>query len=105
VSEGPKILGIDEDRAAQAQIAQAFNKANLFYRFVTDRKKVLGGIRQLKPDLLMVRGDVGGDLASWVFEALASDVAMAALPIVLLRDDPADAPFVAGLRTGGGALM
>ncbi|MBK7863352.1 MAG: response regulator [Archangiaceae bacterium] len=99
-SQGPKILAIDEDRAFQASAAQSFNQFGLFYRFVTDRQKTLGGIRQLKPDLLMVRGDVTAELPQFVFEALATDVSLASLPIVLLCDDVQDAIFTAGLRTG-----
>ncbi len=97
---GPKILAIDEDRAFQASAAQSFNQFGLFYRFLTDRKKMTGGIKQLQPDLLVVRGDVTAELPQYVFETLSGDVSIAGLPIVLLCDDTSDAIFTAGLRTG-----
>lgn len=100
MSAGPKILAVDEDRAFQAAAARSFNQFGLFYRFLTERKKVLGGIKQLKPDLLVVRGDVTAELPQFVFETLAADVSLAPLPIVLLCDDTSDSIFTAGLRTG-----
>ncbi len=100
MTTGPKILAIDEDRAFQASAAQSFNQFGLFYRFLTDKKKVVGGIKQLKPDLLVVRGDVTAELPQFVFEKLSEDVTLASLPIVLLCDDTSDAIFTAGLRSG-----
>lgn len=100
MSTGPKILAIDEDRAFQASAAQSFNQFGLFYRFLTDRKKLVGGIKQLKPDLLLVRGDVTAELPQFVFETLAADASLTRLPIVLLCDDTADSIFTGGLRSG-----
>jgi DNA-binding response OmpR family regulator len=105
MSEGPKILAVDEDRALQVAAATVFNQANLFYRFVTDRKKAVGGIKQLKPDLLILRGDVSSDLVTFVLEQLAADVSLATVPIALLCDDVSDAAFVAGLRSGVVAMF
>src|SRR5581483_5766521 len=95
--EGPKILAVDEDRALQVAAATVFNQAGVHYRFVTDRKKALGGIKQLKPDLLLLRGNVNTELVTSVLEQVAADVSLANLPIALLCDDVAEAPFVAGL--------
>ena len=100
MTTGPKILAIDEDRAFQATAAQSFNQFGLFYRFLTDKKKVVGGIKQLKPDLLVVRGDVTADLPQFVFEQLSGDVSLSALPLVLLCEDTSDAIFTGGLRSG-----
>jgi DNA-binding response OmpR family regulator len=100
MSQGPKILAIDEDRAFQASAAQSFNQFGLFYRFVTDRQKTLGGIQKLKPDLLIVRGDVTAELPQFVFETLCADVSLNRLPIMLLCDDTQDTIFTAGLRSG-----
>lgn len=105
MGDGLKILGIGDDRAFQAQVAQAFNHAGLFYRFVTDRKKVLSGARQLKPELLMVHGDVDAEIVGVVLEQLSADVTLSTLPIILFTDDTTDAPFVAGLRTGVVGLL
>jgi DNA-binding response OmpR family regulator len=98
--EAPKILAVDEDRALQVAAATVFNQGNLYYRFVTDRKKAVGGIKQLHPDLLILRGNVSSELVSYVLEQVASDVSLAPLPIALLCDDVSEAPFVAGLRSG-----
>jgi DNA-binding response OmpR family regulator len=100
MNEGPKILAVDEDRALQVAAATVFNQAGVHYRFVTDRKKAVGGIKQLKPDLLLVRGNVNTELVSSVLEQVAGDVSLAGLPIALLCDDVTEAPFVAGLRSG-----
>ena len=105
MSEGPKILAIDEDRALQVAAATVFNQAGVFYRFVTDRKKAVGGIKQLKPDLVILRGNVSSELVSYVLEQVAADVSLAAMPMALLCDDVSEAPFVAGLRAGVVAMF
>ncbi|MCC6334189.1 MAG: response regulator [Myxococcales bacterium] len=101
----PVILGIDEDRATQAAIARAFNEAGVFYRFITDRKKLHGGLSQLKPDLLLVFGELSSDFSIHVLDTLAQDVTWAARPVMVVCRDTADAPFVSGLRTGVVALL
>ncbi|MBL9036939.1 MAG: response regulator [Archangium sp.] len=101
----PVILGIDEDRPAQGGIAQAFNQQGVFYRFVTDRRKVGGGIRQLKPDLLIVFGDMASDFVIQVLDKVSTDAATSGLPIVCVSNDLSDAPFVSGLRTGVVAVI
>lgn len=101
----PVILGIDEDRAAQGLVAQTFNAHGLFYRFITDRRKVAGGVKQLKPDLLVVFGELASDFVIQVLDALAQDVAHAQLPVVVVCADTSDTPFVAGLRSGVVSLL
>jgi DNA-binding response OmpR family regulator len=101
----PVVLGIDEDRHAQGPIAKAFNDAGLFYRFITDRKKLAGGLQQLKPDLLVVFGELSSDFAIHVLDTLAQDVTWAPRPVVMVCNDTSDAPFVAGMRTGVVALL
>jgi CheY-like chemotaxis protein len=101
----PAILGIDEDRANQGRLAQAFNSQGLFYRFITDRKKVQGGLKQLNPDVLMVFGELSSDFVIQVLDAVAADVSTAALPIVVVAKDVSDAQFVSGLRTNVVALF
>lgn len=101
----PVVLGIDEDRAAQVPIAKAFNDAGVFYRFITDRKKLAGGLKQLKPDLLLVFGELSSDFVIHVLDTLAQDVTWAPRPVIVVCRDTADAPFVAGLRTGVVALL
>jgi DNA-binding response OmpR family regulator len=101
----PVILGVDEDRSAQGAIARAFNDANVFYRFITDRRKLTGGLRQLNPDLLLVFGELSSDFSIYLLDTLAQDVTWAARPVVVVCRDTTDAPFVSGLRTGVVALL
>ncbi len=101
----PVILGIDEDRASQGRIAESFNKQGVFYRFITDRKKVAGGLRQISPDLLMVTGDLSSDFVIQVLDAVAADPTAANLPVVIVSKDTSDAPFVSGLRSGVVAII
>ncbi|MHB8875516.1 MAG: response regulator [Myxococcaceae bacterium] len=100
MSDAPKILCVDEDRAHQAPVAEAFNQAGFFYRFVSDRKKALGGLRQLRPDLLLLHGEVRSGLVEDVLAAAGSDPRFASLPIALLCSDTTDAVFLSGLRGG-----
>jgi CheY-like chemotaxis protein len=102
---GPVVLGIDEDRAAQTAIAQAFNEQGVFYRFVTDRRKVAGGIKQLKPHLILVFGELESDFVIQVLDVLSSDVGSAQRPVVIVSSDTSDAPFVQGMRTGVVSLL
>jgi DNA-binding response OmpR family regulator len=101
----PVILAIDEDRANQSKLAQGFNAQGLFYRFITDRKKVQGGIKQLTPDILMVFGELSSDFDIQVLDAVAADVSSASLPIIVVAGDVSDAQFVTGLRTNVVALF
>ncbi len=101
----PVILGIDENRDAQTAIAPLFNEQGLFYRFVTDRRKVSGGIKQLKPEMLVIFGELDSDFVIQVLDALSSDVASARYPVVIVSKDVADAPFVQGMRTGVVAVL
>lgn len=96
----PVILGIDENREAQTAIAQLFNDQGIFYRFVTDRRKVSGGVKQLNPDMLVVFGELDSDFVIQVLDALSSDVASARMPVVIVAREVGDAAFVQGLRTG-----
>jgi DNA-binding response OmpR family regulator len=95
----PVILGIDEDRTNQGKLAQAFNAQGLFYRFITDRKKLQGGIKQLTPDILVVFGELSSDFVIQVLDAVAADVSSSTLPIIVVSGDVSDAQFVHGLRT------
>jgi len=101
----PIILGVDSERSAQSKVAQLFNGAGVFYRFVTDRKKVPGGIRQLNPDLLVLFGEPGSDFVIQVLDGLAQDVGHSGLPVVLVAEDTQDASFVTGLRSGVVAVV
>lgn len=103
--KAPIILGIDEDRGAQTAIAQAFNEQGIFYRFVTDRRKVTGGIQQLKPHLLLVFGELESDFVIQVLDALSSDVGSAQRPVVVVCSDTSDSGFVQGMRTGVVGLL
>lgn len=99
------VLGIDSERSAQGAIAAALNQAGLTYRFISDRKKVIGGCTQLKPDLVMLFADLGSELATAVLETLAGDVTFGKLPVVVVTREVADAPFIRGMCTGVVALM
>ncbi len=101
----PIVLGIDEDRGAQTAIAQAFNEQGIFYRFVTDRRKVTGGIKQLKPHLLVVYGELESDFVIQVLDALSSDSSSAQRPVIVVCSDTSDAAFVHGMRTGVVGLL
>lgn len=101
----PIILAIDEDRANQGKLAQAFNAQGLFYRFITDRRKIQGGIKQLSPDILMVFGELSSDFVIQALDAVASDVSTATLPIIIVAGDISDSQFVTGLRTNVVALF
>lgn len=99
-STGPKLLAIDEDRAAQAQVAAAFNDAGVFYRFISARAKVLGALKQIKPDALLVFAEIQSPLCEEILTSISTDVAHARLPVIVVCRDLGDSPFVAGLRTG-----
>jgi DNA-binding response OmpR family regulator len=101
----PVILAVDEDRPNQSKLAAAFNAEGLYYRFITDRAKVQGGIRQLKPDVLMVFGELTQDFTIKVLDTIASDVSSSALPIVLISNDASDSQFVSGFRTNVVAIF
>lgn len=104
-ASGPVVLGIDENRTAQAAIAQAFNEQGVFYRFITDRRKVSGGLKQLRPHLLVVFGELESDFVIQVLDTLSSDVTYAQHPVIIVGNETTDAPFVQGLRTGVVALL
>ncbi len=101
----PVILGVDEDRGAQMAIAQAFNEQGTFYRFVTDRRKVAGGLKQMRPHLIIVFGELESDFVIQVLDSLSSDVTSAQRPVVIVSSDTADAPFVQGMRSGVVAML
>ncbi len=100
MTDGPKILGIDLDKTAQVPIAKAFNQAGLFYRFISDPKKLGGALNQLKPAMIVLFEDIGSELVDSVLEAVSGDVQWAHLPIVVIANDVEDRTFVLGLRTG-----
>ena len=77
----PVILGVDEDRTAQTAIAQAFNEQGVFYRFVTDRRKVSGGLKQLRPHLLLVFGELESDFVIQVLDTVSSNTTSTQQPI------------------------
>lgn len=101
----PVVLGVDEDRAAQVPIAKAFNDEGVFYRFITDRKKVGGALKQMKPDVLLVFGELSSDFVIHVLDTLAQDVTWAPRPVLVVAKDTSDAPFIGGLRTGVVGLL
>jgi DNA-binding response OmpR family regulator len=96
----PVVLGVDEDRAAQSAIAQVFNQQGVTYRFVTDRRKVVSGAKQLEADLLVVFGELASDFVIQVLDSLSQDVSASSRPVVVVCEDVADASFVQGFRTG-----
>ena len=104
-SGAPVVLGITEDRDAQPAIAKAFNELGVFYRFISDRQKVRGGLASLKPSLLVIFGELASDFVIQVLDTLSSDVDSARLPVVVVAADVRDAPFVAGFRSGVVALL
>lgn len=105
MSEGPKILGVDTDRTAQAAVAKQFNAAGVFYRFISEPKKALGAIRQLQPELIVLFAEIGSPVCDELLDALNTDVALAHLPIVVIAEDIGDRTFVVGLRTGIVAVL
>ncbi|MFO0596331.1 MAG: response regulator [Myxococcaceae bacterium] len=96
----PVVLGIDENRAVQTGIAQAFNEQGLFYRFITDRRKVSGGLKQLRPHLIVLFAELESDFAIQVLDTLATDVEYSQRPVLIISNEVTDAAFVQGLRTG-----
>lgn len=100
MGDGPKILGIDLDKAGQPAIAKAFNQAGLFYRFISDPKKLRGALAQLKPSMIVLFGEVGSEPVDSVLDVVATDVEFTGLPVVLIAADSEDRSFVLGLRTG-----
>ncbi len=95
----PIVLGVDENRTAQAALAPVLSGTELTYRFITDRRKVLGGCAQLKPDVLLVFGELSSDFVIAVLDALASDSRFATLPVIVVCADLGDTAFVHGMRT------
>jgi two-component system, cell cycle response regulator DivK len=96
----PIILGIDENREHQLLVAQTFNERGIFYRFISDRKKLLGGIKQLNPNLLLICGELSADFVIQCIDTISHSVEYAALPVVVISHDASDAQFVHGFRTG-----
>ncbi len=101
----PIILAIDEDRATQSVIAPLFNAQGLTYRFITDRRKLSGGLKQLNPDLLVVVGELTQDFVIQVLDTLSLDLAFSTRPVVVVCQDQTDAPLVKGFRSGVVALL
>lgn len=101
----PTILGVDADRDGQVAIAKIFNEQGVTYRFVTEPRKVKPGIRQLKPDLLLLFGELQDDFVIQSLDAMSHDVAAASLPVVVSCKDVSGAAFVSGFRTGVVALL
>jgi CheY-like chemotaxis protein len=104
MSEGPRILGIDVDKMAQIATAKAFIQAGFHYRFISDAKKLIGALHQLKPALVVVFDDINSELTNNALDAVAGDVDWAHLPMAVIAKDVVDKPFVQGLRTGVVAL-
>ena len=100
MSDGPRILGIDLDKGAHVPIAKAFNQVGLFYRFISDLKKLLGALNQLKPSMIVLFDEIGSDLVNGVLDVVSADVEWAHLPIIVIANDVTDRTFVLGLRTG-----
>ncbi len=105
MNDGPKILGIDLDKTAHVPIAKAFNQSGLFYRFISDPKKLLGALNQLKPTMIVLFDEIGSDLVNGVLDVVSADVEWAHLPVVLISNDVTDRTFVLGLRTGVVAVL
>ena len=101
----PIVLGVDRDRDGQVAVAKVFNEQGVTYRFITDPRKISGGIRQLKPDLLMVFGEFRDEFVIRVLDALSQDVSATALPVVVCAKDVGEARFVASFRTGVVGLL
>ena len=96
----PIVLGVDADRDGQVAIGKVFNDRGVTYRFVTDPRKVKAGVRQLKPDLLVVFGELSQDFVIHVLDAVSQDVEASALPVLVVCADQADASLVVGFRSG-----
>ena len=97
---GPlRLLAIDPDRARQAAVGPAFTRKGHLWRFVSDPRKAVAGARQINPNLVVVFGALGSEVAEATLDSLTSDVTWATAPVVLVCEDLADAQFVVGLRT------
>jgi CheY-like chemotaxis protein len=97
----PTILAVDPDPATQKALAQAFNRSGAFLlRYISDAKKTAGGLRQLRPDLLLVHAELSSLVMEDVFRAIASLPMFAALPVVLLCQEEMDRQLLAQFRTG-----
>lgn len=101
----PIILAVDEDRANQSIIAPQFNLQGHTYRFITDRRKLSGGLKQLNPDLLIVVGELTSDFVIQVLDTLALDLTYSTRPVIVICRDQADAQFVKGFRSGVIAML
>jgi DNA-binding response OmpR family regulator len=99
------VLAVDEDRGNQAAIAQAFNQQGVTYRFITDRRKFAGGLKQLDPGLIMVFGELNSDFAIQVLDTLNVDVTFSTRPVVVVCEDQSAQAFVKGFRSGVVALL
>lgn len=105
MTDSLRILAIDSDRARQGSIAPAANARGVTYRFLPDPKKAPVGIKQLKPDLLLIFAELHSDFTRDVLESLGTDVTFAKLPIVVVASDVSEQHFVANLRTRVVALF
>ncbi len=99
-SERPIILGVEENRDSQVSVAEMLNGAGLFYRFVTDRRKLPSGVNQLKPDVIFLYGETQDEFVGQMLEVIAADSTMSQLPVVLVSFDFSDAAFTYGFRRG-----
>ncbi len=105
MSDAPRILLIDEDKVVAARVATVLNRSGFFCRYVGDRKKALAGLRQVKPDLLVMVAELRSEQTSELLSALGADVAAAHQPIALLCQNTREDRFVGNLRTGIVALL
>jgi len=97
----PAILAIDPDPASQRALGQAFNRSGAFLlRYITEARKAAGGLRQLRPELLLVHAELLSPMTAEVFRAIASQPMFASLPVVLLASDTADQAWAAQFRSG-----
>lgn len=100
MSDQLRLLGVDLDRTEQTLIANAFNAAGVFYRYVADKRRITGGAQQLRPHAFFVSGAVGSTALNDTLDAISHDVDLARIPIICMVSDDRDAPFVAGLKSG-----
>jgi DNA-binding response OmpR family regulator len=100
VSDKPVVLLVDPDPVTQKPIASAYTRGGCNCRFIREPKKTAGALRMLQPDVVVLHAELGSPTAKDVLDGLASDVAFANVPVVLLCASTQDARFVAQAKTG-----
>lgn len=101
----PRILIVEDDRAAAQLVMDGLSMAGYGTSHVTGAEEALGEIRDAPPDLIVLDIQLGGLSGLQLCEILRKNSATAALPILMLTSLRTEREKVAGLRGGADDYM